>query len=63
MVCADDQQLLTVRQVADLDNCSEKTVRRAIKASLLEAVRIGPGNRLLRIHRAAHERYRRLCSA
>ena len=63
MVCADDQQLLTVRQVAALDNCSEKTVRRAIKACLLESVRIGPGGRLLRIHRAAHERYRRLFSA
>lgn len=58
--CADDQQLLTVRQVAALDNCSEKTVRRAIKAGLLEAVRVGPGGRLLRIYPAAHERYRKL---
>lgn len=60
VACADDQQLLTVRQVATLDNCSEKTVRRAIKAGLLEAVRVGPGGRLLRIHPAAHERYRKL---
>lgn len=51
-------QLLTVKQVAELDNCSEKTIRRAIAAGLLEAVRIGPGGRLLRIHPAAHAAYR-----
>ena len=50
--------LLTVRQVAELDGCSEKTVRRAIQAGLLEAVRIGPGGRLLRIDPAAHALYR-----
>lgn len=44
--------------VAELDNCSEKTVRRAIAASLLEAVRLGPGGRLLRIDPAAHALYR-----
>ena len=51
-------RLLTVKQVAELDNCSEKTIRRAIAAGLLEAVRIGPGGRLLRIHPAAHAAYR-----
>ena len=50
--------LLTVRQVAELDNCSEKTVRRAIAAGLLEALRVGPGGRLLRIDPAAHAAYR-----
>ena len=60
MGCKNDQQLMTVRQVAMLDNCSEKTVRRAITAGLLEATRVGPGGRLLRIHPAAHECYRKL---
>ena len=50
--------LLTVRDVAELDNCSEKTVRRAIDAGLLKAVRVGPGGRLLRIEPAAHAAYR-----
>ena len=50
--------LLTVREVAELDNCSEKTVRRAISAGLLESLRVGPGGRLLRIDLAAHAAYR-----
>jgi excisionase family DNA binding protein len=54
-----DEVLLTVQEVAARDRCSEKTVRRAIGAGLLQAVRIGPGGRLLRISRAAHEAYRR----
>ena len=53
--------LLTVKDVAALDRCSEKTVRRAIAAGLLEAIRVGPGGRLLRIHPAAHAAYRRAC--
>jgi excisionase family DNA binding protein len=52
------EQLLTVRQVAALDGCSEKTVRRAIAAGLLEVVRVGPGGRLVRIDPAAHRAYR-----
>lgn len=51
-------EFLTVADVAKLDQCSEKTVRRAIKAGLLVAVRIGPGGRLLRISRQAHAAYR-----
>ncbi len=39
-------KLLTVKDVAELDNCSEKTVRRAIAAGLLEVIRVGPGGRL-----------------
>lgn len=50
--------LLTVKEVATLDQCSEKTVRRAIDAGLLAVVRIGPGGRLLRIDPAAHAAYR-----
>lgn len=51
--------LLTVKDVAALDRCSEKTVRRAIASGDLEAIRVGPGGRLLRIRPAAHEAYRR----
>ena len=54
----DDRSLLTVKQVARLDGCSEKTVRRAIGAGLLVAIRIGPGGRLLRITPGAHRAYR-----
>ena len=53
-----ENTLLTVKEVAELDNCSEKTVRRAIDAGLLEAIRVGPGLRLLRIDPAAHAAYR-----
>lgn len=52
------EALLTVREVAALDGCSEKTVRRAIAAGLLEVVRVGPGGRLVRIDPAAHRAYR-----
>ena len=54
----DDERMLTVREVADLDRCSEKTVRRAIKAGLLEALRIGPSGRAIRITHEAHFHYR-----
>ena len=56
---SDIETLLTVRQVAELDGCSEKTVRRAIAAGLLDVVRIGPGGRSIRISPAAHREYRR----
>lgn len=46
--------LLTVKDVAELDSCSEKTVRRAIAAGLLMVIRIGPGGRLVRVDPAAH---------
>lgn len=52
--------LLTVAEVATLDNCSARTVRRAIAAGLLRVIRIGPGKRSIRISKAAHERYRDL---
>jgi excisionase family DNA binding protein len=55
--------LLTVREVSVLDNCSEKTVRRAIAAGLLAVVRVGPGARLVRIDPAAHRAYRALQSS
>ena len=55
----DPEALFTVKQIAEHDGCSERTVHRAIKAGLLKALRIGPGGRLLRIRRADHEAYRR----
>ena len=51
--------LLTVKEVAVLDHCSEKTVRRAIAAGLLEAMRIGPGGPLLRIDPDAADGWQR----
>ena len=54
-----DDRLLTVQEVAALDRCSVKTVRRAIDADLLQALRIGPGGRLLRVSQSAHAAYRR----
>jgi len=56
----DEERILTVREIAELDRCSEKTVRRAIDAGLLEALRIGPGGRLLRVTPRAHAAYRKL---
>lgn len=53
--------LLTVQEVALLDGCSEKTVRRAIAAGLLRALRVGPGGRLIRIKPADHAAYRNAC--
>ena len=52
------RHLLTVKDVALFDNCSEKTVRRAIDAGLLEVMRVGPGGRLIRIDPRAHNAYR-----
>ena len=54
-----DGTLLTVKEIAALDRCSPKTVRRAIDAGLLQALRVGPGERLLRVTQAAHAAYRR----
>jgi len=51
--------LMSVREVARRDNCSEKTVRRAIAAGLLDVLRLGPGGRLIRIEPSAHRAYRR----
>ena len=52
-------RLLTVRDVAELDQVCTKTVRRAISQELLSVVRVGPGGRLIRIHPADHAAYRR----
>ena len=51
-------RLKTVKQVAEEDNVSEKTVRRAIEAGLLEVTRVGTTGRLIRIHPDAHAAYR-----
>jgi excisionase family DNA binding protein len=50
--------LMTIAEVARQDGCSEKTVRRAINAGLLEVIRIGPGGRAIRISVEAHLLYR-----
>lgn len=52
-------RLLTVRDVAELDQVCTKTVRRAIAKGRLTVVRVGPRGRLIRIHPAAHAAYRR----
>lgn len=52
------RSLLTIRDVARLDQCSEKTVRRAIAAGYLDVLRVGAGGRLVRIDPAAHRAYR-----
>jgi excisionase family DNA binding protein len=54
-----DEALLTVKEVAALNQCSVKTVFRDIAAGQIEAIRIGPGGRLLRIHPRALEAYRK----
>ena len=51
--------LMTVREVARLNGESERSVRRAIAAGALEAVRVGPSGRAVRIAPEALERYRR----
>jgi len=51
-------KLLTVKDVARLDQCYETTVRRAIEAELLEVIRIGPGLRMIKIDPASHAKYR-----
>lgn len=57
---ADEQiRLLTVKEVAELDGTSEKTVRRAIDAGLLPVLRVGPSRRAIRIHPSDHAFYRR----
>lgn len=50
--------LLTVKEIAELDSCSEKTVRRAIDAGRLRSIRIGVDGRLIRISKADHAAYR-----
>ena len=52
-------QLLTIRDVAELDQVSVKTVRRAIEQGRLSVIRVGPQGHLIRIHPSAHAAYRR----
>lgn len=54
-----EAQLLTIRDVAALDQVCDKTVRRAIEQGRLEVLRVGPMGRLIRIHPSAHAAYRR----
>lgn len=55
------ERLLTMQDVALRDQCNVKTVRRAIEAGLLEATRIGPSGRAIRISEMAYSRYLTLC--
>lgn len=55
---ATEVRLLTIRDVAELDQVSQKTVRRAIEQGRLSVVRIGPSGHLIRIHPSAHAAYR-----
>lgn len=52
------RKLLTVRQVAELDICSKKALRRTMAPGLLEDLRVGPGGGWLRIYPVAHAAYR-----
>ena len=54
------ERLLTMQDVAARDQCNVKTVRRAIEAGLLEATRIGPSGRAIRITEGAYSRYHAL---
>ena len=54
----DTERLMTVKEIADRDGCSERTVRRAILAGVLQAIRIGPSGRALRVTKEAHALYR-----
>lgn len=53
---------LTMQDVATRDQCSVKSVRRAIEMGLLEATRIGPSGRSIRITEGAYARYHALCA-
>ena len=53
-----EDTLLTVKEIAVLDQCSEKTVRRAIALGLLASVRIGPAGHMIRVTASAHRAYR-----
>lgn len=54
----EDDVLMTVKDVAERDQCCEKTVRRAIDAGILPVVRIGANGRLIRIRKSDHAAYR-----
>jgi len=56
------ERSLTMRDVATRDQCDVKTVRRAIAAGLLDAMRIGPSGRSIRITEGAYSRYQTLCA-
>ena len=45
---ADTRRLLLVDEVAEIARCSSDTIRRAVAAGDLPAVRIGPAGKLLR---------------
>ena len=60
---ADLERLLTVREVADLEAVSEKTIRRRIAAGELAALRSGPRELRIRPQDLRASRLRRLLGA
>lgn len=56
------ERRLTIQDVALRDQCSVKSVRRAIALGLIEATRIGPSGRSIRISEDAYDRYHALCA-
>jgi len=57
---ARDERMLTVREIAERLNCSQKTVRREIATGALSSVRIGPAKRLVRVTELALRAYQAL---
>ncbi len=51
-------ELFTVAEIASEDKTSEKTVRRDIKAGLLEVLRLGKNGRIVRVTAEERLRYR-----
>lgn len=51
------RRVLTTSDVAELAQVDEATIRRAVRAGDLPAVRLGPGRRLLRYHVADVNRW------
>ena len=54
--------LLTLADLAALEQVSLKTMRRAAAAGLLQVVRVGPSGRLVRVTPAAYRAYRAHCA-
>ena len=50
--------LMTIPDIAQLERTSVRTTRRAIKAGLIEVIRIGPKGHLIRVTQEAYQAYR-----
>ena len=56
-------ELFTVREIAEQDKVSEKTVWRDIERGALKVLRLGPSERIVRITAEHREAYRALRQA